>query len=330
MIKWGIIGVGDVCEKKSGPGLQKAEGSELVAVMRRTGHLAEDYAKRHGVPKWYDDAEKLINDPDINAIYIATPPDGHEPYTTMAAAAGKPVYVEKPMARSHEECLNMVETCKKAGIPLFVAFYRRALPNFLKIKELIDTGAIGDVRFIDIKVHKSLYPDIVGQSENVNNWRTNPDIAGAGYFFDLASHQLDFFDFLLGPIVKASGHAKNFGGLYPAEDTTLGTFEFESGALGMGSWCFATGEESQLERTTIYGSKGRIEFPFFDGKDVDLFVDGHSKQNFTFDMPEHIQQPLIQDMVDELNGKNVKCASTGVSGARTNWAMAQICRRVDI
>jgi predicted dehydrogenase len=330
MIKWGIIGVGDVCEKKSGPGLQKAEGSELVAVMRRTGHLAEDYAKRHGVPKWYDDAEKLINDPEINAIYIATPPDGHEPYTAMAAAAGKPVYVEKPMARSHEECLKMIETCQKAGVPLFVAFYRRALPNFLKIKALVDNGAIGNIRFIDIKVHKSLHPDIVGQSDNENNWRTKPEIAGAGYFYDLASHQLDYFDFLLGPIIKANGLAKNFGGIYQVEDTTLGTFEFESGALGMGSWCFATGENSELEKTIIYGAKGRIEFSFFEGMEVDLFVDGQPNQTFKFDMPEHIQQPLIQDMVDELNGKNAKCASTGVSGARTNWAMEQICRRVDI
>ena len=211
MIKWGIIGVGDVCEKKSGPALQKAEGSELIAVMRRTAHRAEDFARRHGVKKWYDHAEDLINDPEINAIYIATPPDGHEPYTLMAAAAGKTVYVEKPMARSYAECLNMVETCQKAGVKLFVAYYRRALPNFLKVKELIESGTIGEIRFVDVKVHKSLHPDIVGQSENVNNWRTQPDVAGAGYFYDLASHQLDFLDFLFGPVVKAHGLAANFG-----------------------------------------------------------------------------------------------------------------------
>ena len=327
MIKWGIIGVGDVCEKKSGPGLQKAEGSELVAVMRRTGHLAEDYAKRHGVPKWYDDAEKLINDPDINAIYIATPPDGHEPYTAMAANAGKPVYVEKPMARSYEECQNMVKTCQKTGVPLFIAYYRRALPNFLKIKELVDSGVIGEVRFIDIKVHKTINVELDIQNKDAPNWRIDPEIAGAGYFYDLASHQLDFFDFLLGPIIKAQGIAKNFGGLNATEDTTLGTFEFESGTLGMGSWCFATSEDSEMERTFIYGSKGRIEFSFFTGSAVDLFVDGQAEKNFSFDMPEHIQQPLIQDMVDELNGKPVKCASTGVSGARTNWVMDQICKK---
>ncbi|KPM49142.1 Gfo/Idh/MocA family protein [Jiulongibacter sediminis] len=329
MIKWGIIGVGDVCEIKSGPALQNAEGSELVAVMRRTGYLAEDFAKRHGVPKWYDKAEDLINDAEINAVYIATPPDGHAPYAKMVAEAGKTVYVEKPMARSHEECLTMVEACEKAGVKLFVAYYRRALPNFLKIKELIDSNTIGDIRFIDIKVHKSLKPDIVGQSENLDNWRTKPDVAGAGYFYDLASHQLDYFDFLFGHVVKANGIAKNFGGLYSAEDTTLGTFEFENGVLGMGSWCFATDVDSELEKTTIYGSKGRIEFSFFTGSDVFLFQENAKVEKFSFEMPKHIQQPLIQGMVDELNGLNNRCPSTGISGARTNKVLEEICVRVD-
>jgi predicted dehydrogenase len=329
MIKWGIIGVGDVCEKKSGPAFQNIEGSTLAAVMRRTGYLAEDYAKRHGVPKWYDDAEKLIHDPDINAIYIATPPDGHAPYTALAAAAGKPVYVEKPMARNHQECIKMIVDCEAADIPLFVAYYRRALPNYLKIKALIEEGAIGDIRFVDVKIHKPLHPDIVGQSENVHNWRTQPDIAGAGYFYDLASHQLDFLDFLFGPITQAQGMAKNFGNLYAAEDTTVGTFTFENGILGMGSWCFATSENAQLDKTTIYGSKGTIAFPFFSGFDVTLNVDGNNSKILKFDMPLSIQQPLIQTIVNELNGIG-KCPSTGVSAARTNWVMAQICRRVDV
>ena len=329
MIKWGILGVGDVCEKKSGPAFQNIEGSQLVAVMRRTGALAADFAKRHGVPKWYDDAEKLIQDPDINAIYIATPPDGHAHYTFLAAAAGKPVYVEKPMARNHSECLAMITACETAGVPLFVAYYRRALPNYLKIKDLIAEGAIGDIRFVDVKIHKPLHPDIVGQSHTVNNWRTQPDIAGAGYFYDLASHQLDFLDFLFGAIVKAEGIAKNFGNLYAAEDTTLGIFAFENGVLGMGSWCFAASENSGLDKTTIYGSKGTITFPFFSDFDVTLNIDGKNAKIFKFDIPLSIQQPLIQTIVNELHGIG-KCPSTGVSGARTNWAMQQICQRIDV
>jgi predicted dehydrogenase len=329
MIKWGIIGVGEVCEVKSGPALQLAEGSELIAVMRRTGHLAEDYAKRHGISKWYSKADDLINDPDINAIYIATPPDGHAPYTAMAAKAGKAVYVEKPMARSHQECLKMVDICLQSSVPLFVAYYRRALPNFLKIKELIDSEAIGDVRFLDIKLRQPMVPSIVGQNDNLDNWRTQPGIAGGGYFYDLASHQLDFLDFLFGPVIKAKGIAKNMGKSYQAEDTTMGVFEFERGVMGTGNWCFAVSPESEIEETTIYGSMGRISFPFFTGTHVTLKVDGEKEQIFNFEMPKHIQQPLIQSMVDELNGKG-ECLSTGVSAARTNWVMEQICHRVDV
>ncbi len=153
-IRWGIIGCGDVTEVKSGPGFQKADHSSLVAVMRRNGALARDYAERHGVPRWYDDGAKLIADPEVDAVYIATPPDAHKPYTLLAAQAGKPVYVEKPMALNFGECQAMVAACQAAGTPLFVAFYRRALPRFIKIKALIDSGAIGEVRFINILLHQ--------------------------------------------------------------------------------------------------------------------------------------------------------------------------------
>ena len=136
IIKWGIIGCGNVTEVKSGPAFQKAPNSALVAVMRRDAALAEDYAKRHNVPKWYSNAEDLINDPEVDAIYIATPPSSHKEYTILCAKARKPVYVEKPMALTFEECNEMINTCKEHNVPLFVAYYRRALPRFLKIKEI--------------------------------------------------------------------------------------------------------------------------------------------------------------------------------------------------
>src|SRR5438067_2386074 len=117
-VRWGIIGCGDVTEVKSGPAFQKIENSELIAVMRRTGALAKDYAERHNVPKWYEEADALINDPDVDAVYIATPPKFHKEYTIKAAKAGKPVYVEKPMARNVAECQEMISACETAGVPL--------------------------------------------------------------------------------------------------------------------------------------------------------------------------------------------------------------------
>lgn len=325
-VRWGIIGAGDVCEVKSGPSLQQTPNSKLVAVMRRNGEKAKDFAQRHDVPKWYDNADDLINDPEVNAIYIATPPSSHKEYTLKAALAGKPVYVEKPMARSHKECVSMIEACEKANVPLYVAFYRRALPNILKIKEIIDNDIIGDIRFVNVKLQKPLSPDIVGASDNPDNWRVFPEVAGGGYFYDLASHQLDVLDFFFGPIVEAQGFASNQAKIYSAEDITVGTFRFENGVLGHGVWAFNTGDSSDIEITTIVGSKGQVSFPFFSDHHVTLEVDGKTKEVFQFDISKHVQQPLIQTVVDDLLGKG-KCPSTGVSGARTNWVMEQICKR---
>ncbi|WP_276372322.1 Gfo/Idh/MocA family oxidoreductase [Chryseolinea sp. H1M3-3] len=325
-VRWGIIGAGDVCEVKSGPALSKIKHSKLVAVMRRNAAKAQDFATRHGVPKWYDDAEKLIHDPEINAIYIATPPGSHETYTLMAAKAGKPVYVEKPMARTHKECISMVEACQRANVPLFTAYYRRSLPNFLKIQSLIRDGVIGDVRYVNILLNKTLQPDIVWASGNDDNWRIVPEVSGGGYFFDLASHQLDMMDFLFGPIKDARGIARNQAGLYQAEDIVMGNFQFESGIIGQGTWCFTTSKVSDKEVTTIVGSKGQISFPFFSDHSVTLEVEGKEKEVMKFDIPVNIQQPLIQTIVDELRGTG-QCPSTGVSGARTNAVMEMLSQR---
>ena len=326
-VRWGIIGAGDVCEVKSGPAFNLVNHSKLVAVMRRNADKAADYAKRHGVAKWYDDAEKLINDPEINAVYIATPPDSHSIYTQMSANAGKPVYVEKPMARTYNECMKMVEACENADVPLFVAYYRRRLPNFLKIKQLVQEGVIGDIRFVSIKLYKTLHPDIVGASENKDNWRIYPEIAGGGYFYDLASHQLDFLDYLFGPIVEAKGFAHNQAELYPAEDIVSGSFHFENGIIGQGTWCFTTSSVSNIEETTIIGSKGQISFSYFGDGSVTLETEEGDKEIIPFMLPRHIQLPLINTIVGELRGED-ECPSTGRSGARTNWAMEELCKRI--
>lgn len=322
-VNWGIIGVGDVCEVKSGPAFQKVPNSNLVAVMRRNTQAAEDFARRHHVPKWYDQAEALINDPEINAVYVATPPDSHAAYTSMIARAGKPVYVEKPMARTVAECQGMIADCENANVPLYIAYYRRCLPNILYVKEIIESGAIGDIRFVEVKLIKPVEPDIVGAAGQQGNWRINPEIAGGGYFFDLACHQLDALDFLLGPIAEASGQSANQSKRYLADDMTTASFGFKSGALGVGTWCFNSANANQTEVTTIYGSKGAVSFPFFGDHSVTLTLDGKPVERKTFDIPKNIQLPLIQTIVDDLRGV-AKCPSTGHSALRTNQVMEMI------
>lgn len=320
-VRWGVLGVGDVCERKSAPAMSLVENSRLVAVMRRSEEKVRDYAKRHQVPKWYTDADELINDPEVNAIYIATPPHVHKELALKAAAAGKPVYVEKPMARTYEECKEMIAACEAAGVPLYVAYYRRTLPHFVKIKELIQEGRIGDVRYVNIQMNQVLVPEVMRNLDN--NWRVNPEIAGGGYFYDLASHQLDFLDFALGPIKSVKGFKGNQAGIYEAEDLVTAAFEFESGVMGTGSWCFSSNEVSAMDQTTIIGSKGQISYETFGAGKFFLETGNGEKECFEYDLPNHIQHFLIQSIVDDILGEG-SSPSTGVSAARTNWVMEEI------
>ena len=117
ILKWGFIGCGEVTEKKSGPAFSEVEGSGVVAVMCRHEGRARTYAITHGIPKWYTDAQQLIDDPDVNAIYVATPPSSHATYAIMAMKAGKPVYVEKPLAASYEDCARIKSISERTGVP---------------------------------------------------------------------------------------------------------------------------------------------------------------------------------------------------------------------
>lgn len=316
-IRWGIIGCGNVTEVKSGPGFQQAEHSCLQAVMRRQSDLARDYAARHNVPQWYDRAEDLIDDPDVDAVYIATPPHMHKHYTCLAAAAGKPVYVEKPMALDHAECQAMIQACQEAGVPLFVAYYRRALPRFLKIKQMIETGVLGEIRCVNVTLYKQI--DREERDPDSLPWRVCPEISGGGHFVDLASHMLDFLDYALGPIESVQGRSSNQAGLYPAEDLVTGSFTFQCGVQGTGLWCATS--ENYLDRTEIVGSEGTLTYATF-GNDPVLLTTESGTEELLLTNPVHIQQPLIQTIVNTLNGQG-QCPSTGDTAARTSWVMDQ-------
>ncbi len=321
-VNWGIIGCGNVTELKSGPAFNKVEHSRLVAVMRRNATLAQDYAERHGVPKWYSDANELINDPEVNAVYIATPPDTHASYAIAAMKAGKPVYVEKPMARNYQECREMLRVSEETGMPLFVAYYRRTLPAFLKVKELVDNEIIGKPLTVNIRLHKSV-PDRDLKPET-QFWHVNPEIAGGGYFFDLASHQLDYLDFLFGPVVKVHGMAVNHAGYYKAEDTVTGTFLFGNGVIGTGSWCFVVAKGNEEDIIEINGPKGKLTFSSFQHGDVKLTTP-EGTVSFSFQNPENIQHYLIKQVVNELRGVE-ECVSNGKTAARTSAVLDEMVK----
>ncbi|MDX7997742.1 Gfo/Idh/MocA family oxidoreductase [Xenorhabdus sp. Reich] len=320
-VRWGIIGCGDVTEVKSGPAFYKLENAELVAVMRRNADLAKDFAERHNIRKWYSDAESLINDPEIDAVYIATPPSTHKKYTILAAQAGKSIYVEKPMALTFEECNEMIAICRFQKVPLFVAYYRRALPRFIKIKALIDSGAIGTPRI----VHCMLFRELSALYQDPDNlpWFVKPEISGGGLFVDLACHTLDILDFLLGKIISVKGHANSQAKAYPAEDCVSMSFMFENNIQGVGIWNFvASAREDKVE---IIGTKGKITFATFGDSPISYYDKNNQLHQYHFENPKHIQMPLIQTVVDEIQGNDI-CPSNGESAARTSWVIDEVLK----
>jgi predicted dehydrogenase len=284
-------------------------------VTNRTLEKAEDYAKRHGVAKVFKDIDEMLNDPVIDAIYIATPPDSHKEYAIKCAQAKIPCYIEKPVSMNYEDCIEMIKAFEATGTKAFAAYYRRRLPRFLKVKELLDKGAVGDVRFAHVTFYRP-----VSEGEKNASWRVCPEISGGGIFMDIAVHQLDALDFFLGRICDVKSVISNQGGYYQPEDTVNICFSFENGAQGSGNWCFAAGVSKEF--IEIIGSKGRIVFECFGTGPVTVETkDGVLE--IAAETPEHIQQCLIQSIVDDLNGEDT-CPSTLYSAARTAW----VCDRV--
>lgn len=298
-IRWGIIGCGDVTEVKSGPAFSKVQGSRLDAVMRRDGAKAKDYAERHGVPKWYTDAAELIHDPEIDAIYVATPPGSHEEYAIASLRAGKPVYVEKPMSVNMASCIRMQEVVRETNGKLTVAHYRRALPMFMKVKELLAEAVIGDIRTVRLSMLQPDKSDRIAKS--ATNWRVDPAIAGAGLFYDLAPHQLDLIVYFFGTPQSSSGMSANQAGLYAAEDVVTGLIRLPKNILFTGQWCFTTDPAQEEDSIVITGSKGSISFPVF-GHCIRVLT-GREEKKYDFVPPQHIQQPMIEKIVAYFSGQ---------------------------
>ena len=320
-INWGFIGCGEVTEKKSGPAFNEVEGSQVVAVMSRSENKARSYAERHHVRKWYTDASELIEDPDVNAVYIATPPSSHATFAIMAMRAGKPCYIEKPLAASYNDCIRINRISEQTGVPCFVAYYRRYLPYFQKVKEIIENGTIGNV--VNVQVRFSVPPrDLDFQSGKEMPWRLQPDIAGGGYFYDLAPHQIDLLQNLFGVITRAHGYPANRAHLYQAEDTLSACFFFESGIPGSGSWCFVGHESAKEDSIEVIGEKGSLSFSVFTYQPIEV-ITSEGKNSITVPNPPYVQLPLIKSVIEHLQGIG-KCDCTSVSATAVNWVLDRV------
>ncbi len=320
-INWGFIGCGEVTEKKSGPAFNEVEGSQVVAVMSRSENKARSYAERHHIRKWYTDAQELIDDPDVNAIYIATPPSSHATFAIMAMRAGKPVYIEKPLAASYNDCIRINRISEQTGVPCFVAYYRRYLPYFQKVKEIIENGTIGTV--INVQIRFSVPPrDLDYKNEKELPWRLQPDIAGGGYFYDLAPHQIDLLQNIFGVITRAHGYPANRAHLYKAEDTVSACFFFENGVTGSGSWCFVGHESAKEDRIEVIGDKGSLSFSVFTYEPI-VLITSEGKQSITVPNPSYVQLPMIKHVIEHLQGIG-HCDCTSISATPVNWVLDRV------
>ena len=296
-IVWGIIGCGDVTEVKSGPAFNKVANSELLAVMRRDEVLLADYAKRHQVPRQYSNVEDLIADPAINASYIATPPKFHEPYALKAMSAGKPVYVEKPVALDVAGAKRMQSFALQTGVKLSVAHYRRALPMFIEIKRIIETGLLGNIKMVNLQYFEPAIDELSLTPKD--RWRIDPSLAGAGLFFDIAPHQIDIMIHLFGKPVKYGGNSFTQLKTNQVEDTVHGWINFEQNILFTGTWGFAMPANMKRDQCEIIGDKASLTFNFF-GTEGILKMSTGDIQKFVH--PIHIQQPMIEQVVQYFLG----------------------------
>ncbi|NDL67871.1 Gfo/Idh/MocA family protein [Anaerotalea alkaliphila] len=293
-INFAIIGCGDVTEKKSGPAFQKLEGSHLAAVMRRDEEKLKDYARRHQVPKYTTDYLEILRDPSIDAVYIATPPQCHHFYTLEAAKYGKAVYVEKPMATTVEQCKEMVEACRKRQVPLFVAYYRRGQEKFRKVKELLESGAIGKVRSFS-----HLYVSPEPKLDPNRAWLLDKEVAGGGLLFDVGSHMIDILLFLFGEVDRAHGLSTNQGQVFEVNDVTSGMIRFRNGVQGTLQLSFNGG--GHQDELRIVGSTGSLSLSILSNDPVRLEGE-EGVREFAFDPLEHVQMPYIKRVVDTLRG----------------------------
>ncbi len=319
-VNWGFIGCGEVTEKKSGPAFNEVEGSRVVAVMSRNSDKAHSYADRHDIPKWYTDPQELIDDAEVNAVYIATPPSSHATFAIMAMKAGKPVYIEKPLAASYEDCARINRISEQTGVPCFVAYYRRYLPYFRKVKDVIGSGVIGNV--VNVQIRFSVPPrDLDYQSDRLP-WRLQPDIAGGGYFYDLAPHQLDLLQDIFGVITRAHGYCANRAHLYDAEDTISACFFFENGVPGSGSWCFVGHQSAKEDCVEVIGEKGTLSFSVYNYDPIQL-VTSEGKTSIVIPNPPYVQLPIIKSVIEDIQGIGI-CDCTSVSATPVNWVMDRI------
>ncbi len=313
-IRWGIVGLGDVCQKKSGPAFYKCRGSELVAVMRRTPGKANEFAAKvpGGKCTGYENLDDFLSHPELDAVYVSTRPGTHLEICEKVAKAGKACYVEKPVGRCREESEKIANLFADAGLPLYTAYISRAYDRTQAIRTLISNGAVGDeITNVSYKLIGS------GGARDMDGelpWRLDAKDSGGGLIMDVGCHVLDRIDYLCGPLidVKGSGTNKHQPNV-PVEDFVQLTAKIgkcawaaipnKEGAYVTCSWDFAS-TEAPCDEFKIIGPKGSLKMAAMSPSAPIEVYDSYGKllEKLNFEMPEHTAQALIQAVTDDLRG----------------------------
>jgi predicted dehydrogenase len=319
IIKWGLIGCGDISRKRVAPGIRAAAKSSLVAVNRLDYAKAESFAKEFGAEKWVADWKDLISDDTIDAVYIATPVYQHAEQTIAAAEAGKHVLCEKPMAISTDDADKMIDACKANNVKLGVAFYRHFFPAIHRIKKIISAHEIGNVVHI--------------QSNNFENFNRNPGEprywlldkkrSGGGPMMDMGCHRIEVFINIMGPVKQITGFNHNTFFKREVEDLSIAHFKFENGAVGILTSGHAIKEPQ--DTLDIYGTEGSIHVPVLNAGTITIINDmGTRVENY----PNHtnVHLPLIKNFIDSIINDQ-EPAVTGETGREITRILDKIYGR---
>jgi 1,5-anhydro-D-fructose reductase (1,5-anhydro-D-mannitol-forming) len=295
-IHWGVIGAGNVFEYKSGPALYTTPNSQLVAVMRRNAGKAQETAQRHSARRWYTDAESLVADPDVDAVYVASPHHLHPEHVTLAARAHKIVLCEKPMGVSTADAQACVDVCKANNAPLTVAYYRRAWSIVRAMQHFLRDGAIGEV----VTARAQLSDLFTGDGER--GWLTSRIKSGGDALANAGAHWIDLIRSLLGQVDSVMAYSSSKFSGWETDDTTIVQMQMETGALV--SFTTTRRTPTVTNEFDILGTKGRLyASPLSEGRLV-LHRQGCEPEVLCYPRTGVMHSDLVADLVPRLlNGQ---------------------------
>jgi predicted dehydrogenase len=287
-LRWGLIGCGDISQKRVAPALRSIPECELIAVSRARVELAEAFANEFGAKRWYGDWRELIADDEIDAVYIATPVYLHAEQTAAAAEAGKSVLCEKPMAMNPDECEQMIAVCDHEDVKLGVAYYRRFYPSIRRVKEIIESGEIGKPVIAQINAFERFNP-APGEDRY---WLLEKSKSGGGPMMDFGCHRLEILLNLFGPIERTTAVIGRALLDREVEDTCVAIFEFGSGAQASLAVTHAAFESR--DTLDIYCSAGSIHTTSLNRGEIRIVTTAGERIE-SYPPHANLHQPLIED-----------------------------------